>query len=192
MQTFNEGTIQFAFPAAWYVLKYDDCRYYRGPVARTGAGLAAVDFIAVLPMPRPALLLLEVKDFRGHSTENRDRLTSGDLATEIVKKALDTFGALHAGLRANHAELRVLASALLPYPVQVYIVLLLEEDTPPQSGASGHLSTTNKWKLDTYLKRRGDLLASLAGKLKPFRMTPALYSSTDVPANAGWTATLQR
>ena len=188
MQTVDEGRIRFAFPLAWTVLKYDDGRYYRGPVTRAGAGLAAVDFVVAAP---DFFLLLEVKDFRGHAVENRARLTSGDLALEVVKKALDTFGALHIGLRANHAELRSLAPALQPYPMHVQVVLLLEEDLPPQAGAAGHLSMRNKLKLDAQLRLRGDILVSLKGKLKPFRMTPAVYSCADVPASAGWTATPQ-
>lgn len=189
MQTFDEGRLRFSFPDAWFILKYDDCQYYRGPVSRTGAGLAAVDFVAAPSVNHSRLLLLEVKDFRGHAVENRTRLASGDLATEVVKKALDTLGALHAGLRVNHSELRGLAPALQPYPEQVHVVLLLEEDQPPRVGASGHMSAANKWKLATYVKLRGEVLDLLKGKLKPFGITPALYSCADIPPNTGWTAT---
>jgi hypothetical protein len=188
MQTFDEGNIRLAFPTTWVVLKYDDSLYYRGPVIRTGAGLAAVDFVAVRTTAPSALLLLEVKDFRGYATENRPRLASGDLATEVAKKALDSFGALHIGLRANQQELRDLAPALIPYSTSVHVVLLLEEDEPPRIGASGHLSNANKWKRATALKLRGEVLDLLQGKLKPFRITAALHSCTDVPANAGWSA----
>lgn len=191
MQIVEEGRIRFAFPAAWFVLKYDDCQYYRGPVSRTGAGLAAVDFV-VAPLTRPAsLILLEVKDFRGYAVENRARLTSGDLVTEVIKKAFDTLGALHSGLHANNAEVRGLAAVLQPYPEQVQVVLLLEEDPPPQVGASGHLSTRDAFKRDTHVRLRGDVLASLKQKLRPFRLTPAVHSCADVPAGAGWTAATQ-
>lgn len=192
MQTFDEGRIRLAFPAQWYVLKYDDCQYYRGPVTRTGAGLAAVDFVAALPGNEPALLLLEVKDFRGYAVENRPRLASGDLATEVVKKALDTFGALHAGMRANHADVRGLDPALQPRPLPVRVLLLLEEDPPPRPAVSGHLSTANKFKAATYQKLRGEILDLLQGKLKPFRMNAGLYCCANVTASAGWTAAAQR
>jgi hypothetical protein len=171
------------------LLKYDDCQYYRGPVIRTGAGLAAVDFVAA-PLAEPAtLLLIEVKDFRNHAVENRVRLTSGELAKEVVKKALDTLGALHAGLRANQPDMRGLMRALQPYPERVHVVLLLEDDEPPQPSTSGHLSSLNKWKLATYSKLRGEILDLIKGKLKPFRITAALYHCADVPVRAGWTAT---
>ncbi|MBC8083953.1 MAG: hypothetical protein H7Z21_12140 [Hymenobacter sp.] len=133
-----------------------------------------------------------MKDFRGYAVENRARMASGDLATEVVKKALDTFGALHAGLRTNHAELRGLVPALQPHPLPVRVLLLLEEDPPPRPTATGHMSTASKFKAATYLKLRGEILDLLQGKLKPFRVDAGLYCCADVPASAGWTANAQR
>ena len=189
MITHEEGRLRFDFPETWTVLKYDDSPYYRRSIIRSGAGLAAVDFVAAPPARGSTLVLLEVKDFREHALENRTRLTSGELAVEVITKALDTFGALHTGLRANQPDLRPLAPVLQPYPNQVQVVLLLEEDPPPQAGVSGHMSTASKLKLDAHWKRRGDVLATLQSRLLPFRMTAALYSCAEVPARAGWTAT---
>ena len=190
MQVFDEGRIRFAFPAAWAVLKYDDSLYYRGPVARSGAGLAAVDFVAARPQPL-ALLLLEVKDFRQHSVENRPRLHSGELATEAAAKALGTLGMLHVGMRVASPEIRALAATLShAADVPAHFVLLLEDDMPPQAGPSGFLSTTAKFKRDTYFRLRGDILTSLKNRLRPFRITAELYGCAEVPGREGWTATI--
>lgn len=191
MQTFDEGRLRFQFPDNWVVLKYDDGRYYRGTVGRTGAELAAMDFVAVSPMPESALLLLEVKDFRDHEVANRPRLAKGELATEIATKAFHTLGALYAGVRANHAELRPLAAGVQPPPEALQVVLLLEQDEPPQTGVANHLSVRAKFKRDTYLAYEGKLLNDLRIKLKPFRMRVAIYSCATVPAKLGWTATIQ-
>jgi hypothetical protein len=188
MQTFDEGNLRFTFPAAWVVLKYDDCLYYRGPVIRTGAGLAAVDFVAAPAADPASLLLIEVKDFRGHATANRPRMASGALATEIARKALDTLGALHAGLRVSHQDVRGLAHVLQPYPAHIQIVLLLEEDAPPQAGPSGYLSTSQKFRLATHTKLRGEILDLLQSKLKPFRLSASLYNCAELPASANWQA----
>ena len=190
MQVFDEGRIRFAFPAAWAVLKYDDSQYYRGPVTRIGAGLAAVDFVAARPQPL-ALLLLEVKDFRQHSVENRPRLHSGELATEAATKALDTLGMLHIGMRMASAEIRAIAATLNhAVDVPTHFVLLLEDDLPPQIGPSGYLSTGAKFKRDNYSRLRGDMLILLKNRLRPFRITAELYSCAEVPSREGWTATI--
>lgn len=190
MQVFDEGRIRFAFPAAWAVLKYDDSQYYRGTVTRTGAGLAAVDFVAARPQPL-ALLLLEVKDFRQHSVENRPRLHSGELATEAATKALHTLGMLHVGMRVASQEIRAIAATLNhAADVPTHFVLLLEDDLPPQIGPSGYLSTDAKFKRDTYFRLRGDVLILLKNRLRPFRITAKLYNCTEVPSREGWTATI--
>ena len=188
MQTFDEDSIRFSFPAAWKVLKYDDSQYYRGPVARTASDMAAVDFVAAQLQPL-ALLLLEVKDFRRHSVENRPRLRSGDLAAEATTKALDTLGMLHLGMRTTAVEIRAIAATLSnSAAVAVHFVLLLEDDLPPVAGASGRLSTTDKFKRDTYFRLRGDVLAKLKNRLGPFRVTAALYNCAEVASREGWMA----
>ena len=186
----QEGAIQFGFPDDWLLLKYDDSRFYRGPVVRLGADRAAVDFVAA-HIPTSRLLLLEVKDFRQHATGNRPRLLSGDLAAEVVRKVWDTLGALYAGCRAQkYAELQPFAAALAPFPLQLHAVLLLEEDPLPLAGPGGHLSTTQKLLRDNAQKRRGDLLDKLQSRLKAFRISAFVYDCASVPARDGWAAAL--
>lgn len=188
MPALEEGSIQFIFPADWRVLKYDDCAYYRGPIVRTGTDMAAVDFVCAPPGPPTTLLLLEVKDFREHAVENRVRLTSGELATEVVRKVLDTVAALGLGYRANAVDVRPFGAVLEPLAAELGVVLLLEEDAYPAS--AGGRPTRHKLRLDAQLKRRGDLEQSLLSKLRPLRITSFLFSSATVPASAGWRAVL--
>ena len=189
MQTFDEGRLRFEFPEGWPVVKYDDGRYYRGTVGRTGAELAAVDFVVAPEASQ--LLLLEVKDFRTYEVANRPRISKGELAAEVATKAFHTLGALYAGGRANHRELRLLASAVRPWPATLRVVLLLEKDDPPRPGVAGHLSTRNKLKRESYAELADKLLTDLQHKLAPFRMQVAIYSCATIPAREQWTATIQ-
>ena len=190
MQVFDEGRLRFEFPDTWpLVLKYDDGRYYRGTLGRTGAELAAMDFVAAPEASH--LLLLEVKDFRDHEVANRPRLAKGELATEIITKAFHTLGALYAGSRANHPELRPLAGSVQPWPDTLRVVLLLEKDVPPRAGVAGHMSTRDKLKLESYLELEDKLLADLQQKLAPFRIQAAVYSCATVPIREQWTATIR-
>jgi hypothetical protein len=150
-----------------------------------------MDFVVVPSATASRLLLLEVKDFRDHEVANRPRLAKGELATEVATKAFHTLGALYAGVRANHAELRLLAAGVQPLPETVQVVLLLEQDEPLQPGIVGHLSTRAKLKRETYLEYQGKLLTDLQTKLKPFRMQVAVYTCATVPASLGWRAVAQ-
>nr|GFD26998.1 hypothetical protein [Tanacetum cinerariifolium] len=130
-------------------------------------------------------------DFRDYEVANRPRLSKGELAEEVATKAFHTLGALYAGSRANHPELRPLASAVRPWPDTLRVVLLLEKDAPPHPGVAGHLSTRNKLKRESYAELEDKLLTDLQQKLAPFRIQVAVYSCATVPAREHWTATLQ-
>ena len=187
MITLTEGALTFSFPASWAVCKYDDTAFYQRSVIRTGAGLAAVDFaLSAGGLPR-RLVLIEAKDFRDHAVANRYRLHSGELATEVARKALHTLGALAAGTLSQPAELRLLLSAIAPAAEVVQVVLVLEEDALPSISAAGHLSTANKIVLDSRLKLRGKLADDLKRKLRPLGFQTTLYDSGSVPVRAGWT-----
>lgn len=187
MNTLTEGALTFSFPASWVVCKYDDTAFYQRSIVSTGAGLAAVDFAFSAGGPARRLVLIEVKDFRDHAVENRYRLRSGELATEVVRKALHTLGALTVGALGQPAELRPLLAAIAPAAAAVQVVLLLEEDALPIVSTSGHFSTKTKILLDSRLKLRDALADDLKRKLKPLGVQTALYDSGSVPAHAGWT-----
>lgn len=82
----DEGTLRFAFDPAWRAVKWDDTATYRRGMG-TLSGSKGTDFVGL--HPDYGLLLLEVKDFRGHRIENRQRLLSGELAIEVaVRRAI--------------------------------------------------------------------------------------------------------
>ena len=186
MITLTEGALTFSFPVTWAVSKYDGTEFYRRPITRTGADLAAVDFAVVPSGPDRELLLIEVKDFRDHEVANRYRLRSGELAVEIARKALHTLAALAVAPLTNPVELRPLLAAVAPVPDAIRVVLLMEEDALPVVSRTGQLSTANKIVLDSRLKLRDALADDLMRKLKPLGIKTAVYDAATVPVRAGW------
>lgn len=95
MQDFQESNIDFSFPSAWAIRKYDDHRFYQG---LSGYGLKAVDFVMLLPDGR--LCLMEVKNYlprtgtsgQVHAVE---RKRPKKLATSLAKKYADSRRAIN-------------------------------------------------------------------------------------------------
>jgi hypothetical protein len=92
--------IQFEFEASWQVAKWDDSPWYRdgiqrlqGEVDSRDEGTKAVD---LLGLREEIPYLIEVKDFRGFSIENKRRQIR-ELPLEIGLKARDTIAGV-AGL----------------------------------------------------------------------------------------------
>lgn len=136
--TITERHLEFTFGDAWHVLRYDnedeqaDGRktghpFYRERVSRL-KGTKAVDVVGT--HGGETAYLVEVKDFRGFRAQNRRRITTNELATEIAQKVRDTLAGLVAAKR-NHPAPGVLGSvaAMLTNPSRpVRIVLWLEDD----------------------------------------------------------------
>lgn len=176
MPTITEGSLRFYFPDNWVVLKYDaDDGFYKRRLDKHFHNLKAVDIVAVDPAA-DLLVLLEVKDFRGHGVANRKRITTGELAKEVGQKVLHTLSGLYLGLRLQQPEFIVLQSQLLPLPNKLEVVLLLEED------AVG-LSTIEEQNRDT---NRQNLLIKLKSMFKPLKIKVHLHSRATVPQRAGW------
>ncbi|HSN98345.1 MAG TPA: hypothetical protein VLS89_08605, partial [Candidatus Nanopelagicales bacterium] len=87
---YDEGDLRFAFDGDWKVLKWDRHGAYLGGLQQFH-GTKAVDFFGLY---LGAPWLIEVKDFRGYRIDNKERLTSGELATEIACKVRDTLAGL--------------------------------------------------------------------------------------------------
>lgn len=80
-----EGRLLFRFPDDWHALKYDD---ENGFVARN-CRIPDTKRVDIVAANEDRLLLIEVKDFRGHAIENRGRLDpegEDSLHIEVAKK----------------------------------------------------------------------------------------------------------
>ncbi len=124
----EEGGLVFEFSDPWNVLKLDEHSDYRERIAKL-EGTKAVDFLGILD---EALYLIEVKDFRGHRIENKDRLTSGELSIEIGQKVRDSLACVVGAYRTSSAPetwtpfVRILSDKLKA----VKVVLWVEHDLP--------------------------------------------------------------
>ena len=130
MTRIEEGFLAFEFGNRWRVFKLDEHRDYRERVGKL-EGTKAVDFLGILD--ENELYLIEVKDFRGHRIENKDRLLTGELAIEIAQKVRDSLacmiGAHRTSSLSEHWEpyLRFLCDRHRG----IKVALWLEEDLPP-------------------------------------------------------------
>jgi len=120
MQTITEGGLEFSFPNAWLVSKFDDWSFYRNQFQSVCGGVKAVDIVAV--EPRVCFWNIEVKDYRQHR-----RTKTIDLADEVAFKVRDSLAALVAArVNANDANEKALAEAALRCP-RLRVVLHLEQ-----------------------------------------------------------------
>lgn len=93
--TFVEGKLEFEFSSAWDgCVKFDEHIDYLN--AEKLDGFHGVDFVGVL---NGILFLIEVKDFRGHRIENKDKFANHKLAIQIGRKVKDSIACIIA---ANH------------------------------------------------------------------------------------------
>ena len=149
---FQEGRLRFSFGDAWRVEKYDEHRGYRQRLGKLG-NTRAVDFVGC--HENKTLFLIEVKDFRGHRIENKDRLHHGMLAQEIAWKARDTLPGLIAAHRArlDGESWEPFVSALTDPACRLSVVLWLEEDRPSR-GPWARRRTVARGTLTKQLKRK--------------------------------------
>lgn len=126
---------RFVFGDRWTVaFKYDDIEFYRkeaiklqGEVDGLAQSAKAVDVVGL--HQHTGLLLLEVKDFRGHRIANKGRL-GDELATEVAAKARDTVAALVGAARKPVSEFpSETLMAALGKNKPLSIILWLEDDT---------------------------------------------------------------
>jgi len=127
--TIEEEFLRFRFEDTWVVIKYDDHRDYLERIRRLPE-TKAVDFVAVFD--ERFFYFIEVKDFRGHRIENRDRVKDGELAIEVAQKVRDTIAGIVAAHHRRSTEdwSRFIECLTNPeHPVRV--LLWLEDDLPP-------------------------------------------------------------
>ncbi len=130
MSNFEEGFLEFTFSERWNVLKIDEHYDYRAGIEIVD-NTKAVDFLGIFD--HNELYFIEVKDFRGHRIENRDRLLKGELPIEIAQKVRDSLaciiGAYH---RSNTPETwEPYAALLCNKHKRINVIFWLEESLPP-------------------------------------------------------------
>lgn len=127
-KVFNEGHLRFTFQDAWQVEKYDDHPFYRNRVSRLPE-TKAVDFVG--HAPDALYYLIEVKDFRGYRIQNKYRLTTDELATEVAQKVRDSVAGVIGHKREHPAPgtLSTLAERLHQPATTIRVILWLEDDT---------------------------------------------------------------
>lgn len=130
MIIFNESGLRFEFSEQyWWVCKYDDNVVHKNVKINEHK---AIDFIAIYK--NSEVVLFEIKSFREHRIENKDRLKNSaeDLTTEIAQKVRDTVAACIGAARnqPNEAEKwKLLAKLFSNSEKPIKIVAWVEEDT---------------------------------------------------------------
>jgi hypothetical protein len=127
--THDEQRLRFVFDAEWRVLKWDDhAAFVEG--LKKFEGTKAVDFFGV---HHSGGWFIEVKDFRGHRIENKDRVRNSELAREVACKVRDTIAAMIWACNRESidtCELRKYLKPLVSRREKLPVVLWLEEDRP--------------------------------------------------------------
>jgi len=134
--TIQEGALTFVFQDTWHVVKYDDEPFYLSKLQRLKGTIdgkqhdtVAVDILA---LRERLFAIVEVKDFRGHPIETKDRLISGELAKEVAFKVRDSLAGIVGAHRCkvDDAKWGPFAKSLTSRNKEVRILLWLEQDVP--------------------------------------------------------------
>ncbi|MEM9460438.1 MAG: hypothetical protein AAGF11_40090 [Myxococcota bacterium] len=153
--TIREGRFELEFADDWsVVLKWDDTPLYREGIGRL-PGSKAVDILAY-SRNRRRLLMLEVKDFRGHRIENRPRIRDGELFDEVGCKVRDTIAGVRGAVRTRDRTAIAELADKIATRVPLTVVLWLEEDRDARALPRSHRGR-HRGRLNTMtqaLKRR--------------------------------------
>lgn len=98
--TFSEGGVEIRFRDSTVVRWDAHPAFLHG--LQSVQGTKAVDF-AVLT-PDGTVALVELKDFRDHETENRGRITGGELAQEVADKVRDSLAGMTWACKRPHSD----------------------------------------------------------------------------------------
>lgn len=124
----REGSLEFDFDDSWNVFKFDEHPYYRDQMEKLDE-TKATDLLGIFD---DQLFLIEVKDFRGHRIENRDRILKGELCIEIAQKVRDSLACIVGAYRNSHdsEHWKPFAKLLCNPEKRVKVVVWLETDSP--------------------------------------------------------------
>ena len=182
-----EGNLRFTFPNGWQAIKYDGTKFYREKIETLGAELKAVDFIAIHPNKEiNHLLLIEVKDFRGHSAENRKRQTSGELPKEVLQKCVHTLSVLYLASYTKNQDLATfgehpltpLGDYNLLQQRKIDLILFMEED---------EIAAGNKMELENHKKRINDIEIKLKRIYNNTKVSPRVLNKNTLRERDGFT-----
>ncbi len=143
MTRIEEGFLAFDFDERWHVFKFDDHRDYQ-KMKDVLEGTKAIDFLGILERE---LYLIEVKDFREHRIETKDKLSSGELAIEVAQKVRDSLACIMGAHRTSTTpeHWHPYVTLLCGRNTTIKIVLWLEHDLPshpePRKKALASVST---------------------------------------------------
>lgn len=130
-KTIQEGKLTFVFDDTWTVEKYDSHRDYTRKLGRIPDS-KAIDFVAIRQGLDEALFFIEVKDFRGFRTENKSRISNGELAIETAQKVRDSIAGLIGAWRTS-GDTKTWAPyvrGLCRNRTEVRVLLWIEQDLP--------------------------------------------------------------
>jgi hypothetical protein len=169
-QIIQEGILVFTFSDDWDICKFDDTNFYRDRVEK----LNGVKSIDILARGDRILYFIEIKDFRGHSIENRQRQKSGELLSEVAQKFINTLSALLGARRWNIEEFEPYYNPLFISQEQtIEVVLFLEREDQ-----------------ESKLSRNKLTLADLQGKLKKllaaYKVRCKVYDKEHLPLHITW------
>jgi hypothetical protein len=121
----QESHLEFSFNAShWWSIVYDK---HPAHVKINQTEAKAIDFLCLYT--KHTLFLFEVKNFKGHRIENKDR----DLSLEIAQKVRDSIAGM-VGFARNYAniedetEWRAVLDILTKPKKEIYIIVWVEED----------------------------------------------------------------
>lgn len=158
-----EGSLELEFGDEWnVVLKWDECRWYRDGIHRLG-DCKAVDVLALSSACRQ-LLMIELKDFRGHRIENKDRIKAAELFVEVGHKARDTVAGICGAARMGGDADVTRIAADLATTTPLTVVLWLEEDRRAQDAPIAR-GKRRKTRLDTMRRALKERLRWLTGRV---------------------------
>lgn len=158
-----EGALELEFGDEWdVVLKWDECRGYRDGLGRLG-DCKAVDVLA-LSHARKQLLMIELKDFRGHRIENKDRIKDGELFVEVGHKVRDTVAGICGAARMGGDVHMTRLAAGLVATTSLTVVLWLEEDRWVQTAPVAR-HKRGRTRLDTMRRLLKQRLRWLTGRV---------------------------
>jgi len=171
MSIIEEGNLTFQFPSDWQVCKYDSENHFYYNHIRRCEGAKAVDILAC---SNTELFMIEAKDFRGDRINNKDRILKGELVVEVTQKVRDTIAGLYGAFRCFNEELQPFYHHIFAEKRQsVKIVLLLEEDRPPE-------------KAKRFKYKRSQLQKTINSHLKFLNVHCYVHNCSDLPKHFQW------